>query len=44
MSNFLPETALSIEDLTVGQLALVESREDEDILITNLAESFERVY
>ena len=43
MSNFLPEAALSIEYLTVGQLALIESREDEDILITNLAKGLERV-
>ena len=43
MSDFLPEAALSIEDLTVGQLALVETRENEDILITNLAEGLERI-
>ena len=43
MSDFLPEAALSVEDLTVGQLALVESREDEDILIADLAEGLERI-
>ena len=43
MSDFLPEAALSVEDLTVGQLSLVESREDEDILITDLAEGLERI-
>lgn len=41
MSDFLPEAALSIKHLTVGQLALVETREDEDILITDLAEGLE---
>ena len=43
MSYLFPEAALSIEDLTVGQLALVETREDEDILITDLAEGLERI-
>ena len=43
MSDFLPEATLSIEHLTVGQLALIETREDEDILITDLAEGLERI-
>ena len=43
MSDFLPDAALGIEYFAVGQLALVETREYKDILITYLAEGLEGV-
>ena len=39
-----PDTSLRIKGLAVDELALVEPREDEDMLLFNLAEGFERIY